>query len=119
MNSEVSMSMTREDRILQLPFFQDKRDLAQQIINIEQQEHRYLPNQFAIKQVPPYTFGDKRVVIGRIHEFYFIGIDNGDNWRHQVFADVIKCRSFFIGLPGITDQQLAFWFNNMELLAVS
>ncbi|MGG2092761.1 DUF3964 family protein [Bacillus sp. S13(2024)] len=111
--------MTREERMLQLPFFQDKRELAKQIINIEQQEHRYLPNQFAIKQVPPYTFGDKQVVIGRIHEFYFIGIYNSNGWKYQAFADVMKCRSFFIGLSGITEQQLAFWFNNLELLAVS
>ncbi|MGG2066239.1 DUF3964 family protein [Bacillus sp. S14(2024)] len=111
--------MTREEKIFQLSFFQDKRELAKQIINIEQQEHRYLPNQFAIKQVPPYTFGDKQVVIGRIHEFYFIGIYNSNGWKYQAFADVMKCRSFFIGLSGITEQQLAFWFNNLELLAVS
>lgn len=119
MNSEVSTSMTREERILQLPFFQDKRELAQQIVNIEQQEGKYLPNQFVIKQVPPYTFGEKQAVIGRVHEFYFIGIYGGYKWKYQAFADVIQCRSFFIGLPGIIDQQLAFWFNNLELLAVS
>lgn len=111
--------MTREERMLQLPFFQDKQELAGQIINIEQQEHRYLPNQFAIKQVPPYTFGEKQVVIGRIDEFYFIGIYNNNQWKYQAFADMMKCRSFFIQLPEITDQQLAFWFNNIELLAVS
>ncbi|MDC2865763.1 DUF3964 family protein [Bacillus sp. BP-3] len=111
--------MTREQRILLLPFFKDKRGLAEQIMNIEQQEHQYLPNQFEIKQVPPYTFGDKQVVIGRIHEFYFIGIYKDNGWKYQAFTDVIKCRSFFIGLSGITDQQLAFWFNNIELLAVS
>ncbi|MFZ3195442.1 MAG: DUF3964 family protein, partial [Bacillus mycoides] len=35
---------------------------------------------------------------------------------YQLFKDEMKCREFFVMLPDITDQQLAFWFNNIELL---
>ncbi|ABS21688.1 DUF3964 family protein [Bacillus cytotoxicus] len=111
--------MTRQERILQLPFFQDKPELAKQIIKIEQEEHRYLPDQFEIKKIPPYTFGERQAVIGRIHEFYFVGIYSENNWKYQAFTDVMKCREFFINLSSITEQQLAFWFNNIELLAAS
>ncbi|AWC28307.1 MULTISPECIES: DUF3964 family protein [Bacillus cereus group] len=108
--------MTRQERILQLPFFQDKQELAQQIIQFERTEHIYLPDQFIIKQVPPYTFGEKKAAIGRIHEFYFVGICRENQWKYQAFKDEMKCREFFVSLPNITDQQLAFWFNNIELL---
>lgn len=111
--------MTRQERILQVPFFQDKRELAQQIIKLEQEEQCYLPDQFAIKKVPPYSFGEKQAIIGRIHEFYFIGIIDGDREKYQAFANEMKCREFFITLPNITDQQMAFWFNNIEMLAAA
>ncbi|MEI4613516.1 DUF3964 family protein [Bacillus cereus] len=84
--------MTRQERILQLPFFENKRELAEQVLKIEREEHVYLPDQFEIKQVPPYSFGEKQAIIGRIHEFYFISVGSD------------------------TDQQIAFWFNNIELL---
>lgn len=111
--------MTRQERILQLPFFQDKQELAKQVFKLEQEEQRYLPDQFAIKHVPPYTFGDKRAAMGRIHEFYFVSIYSKGTWKYQAFSNEMKCREFFIMLPNITDQQLAFWFNNIELLNVA
>ncbi|WP_369900235.1 DUF3964 family protein [Bacillus manliponensis] len=111
--------MTRQERILQAPFFQDKQELAKQIIRLEQEEHSYLPNQFEIKKVPPYSFGDKQAVIGRIHEFYFVGIIDGKREKYQAFANEMKCREFFVMLPNVTDQQLAFWFNNIEMLAAA
>lgn len=45
--------MTRQERILQLPFFENKRELAEQVLKMEREEHVYLPDQFEIKQVPP------------------------------------------------------------------
>ncbi|PFJ17231.1 hypothetical protein COD67_02285 [Bacillus cereus] len=111
--------MTRQERILQLPFFRDKQELAQQVLQLEQEERLYLPDQFTIKQVPPYSFGEKKAAIGRIHEFYFVSICSGNTWKYQVFKDEMKCREFFISLPEVTDQQLAFWFNNMELLKLA
>ena len=44
--------MTRQERILQLPFFENKRELAEQVLKMEREEHVYLPDQFEIKQVP-------------------------------------------------------------------
>ena len=41
---------------------------------MEREEHVYLPDQFEIKQVPPYSFAEKEAIIGRIHEFYFVSI---------------------------------------------
>ncbi|CAM4368289.1 hypothetical protein BAMA_14630 [Bacillus manliponensis] len=111
--------MTRHERILQTPFFQDKQDLAKQIIKLEQEEHCYLPDQFAVKTVPPYAFGEKQAIIGRVHEFYFIGLVSKGHTKYQVFANEMKCREFFIMLPSIKEQQMAFWFNNIELLSVS
>ncbi|MCU5241359.1 DUF3964 family protein [Bacillus cereus] len=109
--------MTRQERILQLPFFENKRELAEQVLKIEREEHVYLPDQFEIKQVPPYSFGEKQAIIGRIHEFYFISVGSSDSvWKYQLFKDEMKCREFFVMLPNITDQQIAFWFNNIELL---
>ncbi|MCP8968852.1 DUF3964 family protein [Ectobacillus ponti] len=110
--------MQRAERIRSLPFFQDKEGLARQIIRLEQEENMYLPNEFAIKQVPPYDFDGKEAVIGRIHDFYYIGIQNGSgSWKYQAFASEIKCKEFFINLPDITDRQLAFWLHNIEMLS--
>ncbi|QUG83450.1 DUF3964 domain-containing protein [Bacillus nitratireducens] len=39
-----------------------------------------------------------------------------ENEKEQLFKDEMKCREFFVMLPDIMDQQLAFWFNNIELL---
>ncbi|MFX3622719.1 MAG: DUF3964 family protein [Ectobacillus sp.] len=109
--------VAREERIMNVPFLQDKRELAQQIIAFEKKLHTYLPNQFEIKQVPPYEFGERKAVIGRIHSFYFIGIFQNETWKYQAFENEMKCKEFFIALPGIDDKQVAFWFNNIELLA--
>ncbi|MFB5545572.1 DUF3964 family protein [Bacillus cereus] len=110
---------TRQERILQLPFFENKRELAEQVLKMEREEHIYLPVQFEIKQVPPYSFGEKQSIIGRIHEFYFVSVGSEGEWKYQLFKDEMKCREFFITLSGITDQQIAFWFNNIELLKSS
>ncbi|AJH84232.1 MULTISPECIES: DUF3964 family protein [Bacillus cereus group] len=110
---------TRQERILQLPFFENKRELAEQVLKMEREEHIYLPDQFEIKQVPPYSFGEKQTIIGRIHEFYFVSVGSEGEWKYQLFKDEMKCREFFITLSGITDQQIAFWFNNIELLKSS
>ncbi|MGR5880495.1 DUF3964 family protein [Bacillus pacificus] len=42
-----------------IAFFENKRDLAEQVLKMEREEHVYLPDQFEIKQVPPYSFGEK------------------------------------------------------------
>ncbi|MDG4656203.1 DUF3964 family protein [Ectobacillus antri] len=107
---------TREERILSLPFFQDKQLLAKQIIQFEKETGVYLPNQFEVKQIPPYEFGERKAVIGRVHAFYFIGICKEGVWQYQAFANEMKCKEFFIALPG-EDKELAFWLNNIELLA--
>ncbi|MFD3445997.1 DUF3964 family protein [Microbacteriaceae bacterium 4G12] len=111
--------MTREEKIFNLPFFQDKRDLARQVLHFEQTLHTYLPNEFEIKQIPPYDFGEKQAALGRIAHFYFIGICNQEQegWKYQAFENEMKCKEFFINLPNIDEKQLAFWFNTMELLA--
>ncbi|MET1123349.1 DUF3964 family protein, partial [Priestia megaterium] len=54
--------MTRQERILQLPFFENKRELAEQVLKMEREEHIYLPDQFEIKQVPAYSFGEKQSI---------------------------------------------------------
>lgn len=108
----------RGERIYNLPFFQDKRQLAKQILAFEREHHTYLPNEFEIKRVPPYEFGEQKAVIGRIHQFYFIGISNsGAEWKYQAFENEMKCKEFFIQLPHINDKQLAFWLSNIELLS--
>lgn len=63
--------MTRQERILQLPFFENKRELAEQVLKIEREEHVYLPDQFEIKQVPPYSFGEKQAIIGKYTRVLF------------------------------------------------
>ena len=86
--------MTRQERILQLPFFENKRELAEQVLKMEREEHVYLPDQFEIKQVPPYSFAEKKAIIGRIHEFYFVSVGNDGAWKYQLFKDEMKCREF-------------------------
>lgn len=108
---------TREERIFSLPFFQDKQQLAHQIITFEKEAHTYLPNQFEVKQIPPYEFGERKAMIGRVHSFYFIGIFQQEAWKYQAFENEMKCKEFFIGLASIDDKQLAFWLHNIELLA--
>ncbi len=51
--------MTRQERVLQLPFSKINRELAEQVLKMEREEHVYLPDQFEIKQVPQYSFGEK------------------------------------------------------------
>ncbi|MGR5880496.1 DUF3964 family protein [Bacillus pacificus] len=58
----------------------------------------------------------KQAIIGRIHEFYFVSVGSEGEWKYQLFKDEMKCREFFVTLPDIADQQIAFWFNNIELL---
>ncbi len=62
---------------------------------MEREEHVYLPDQFEIKQVPPYSFGEKQAIIGRIHEFYFVSVGSEGEWKYQLFKDEMKCREFF------------------------
>ena len=108
----------REERIYNVPFFQDKQQLVKQILTFEREKQIYLPNEFEIKHVPPYEFGEQKAMIGKIYQFYFIGISNsGSGWKYQAFEDEMKCKEFFIQLPNIDDKQLAFWLNNIELLS--
>ena len=59
---------------------------------MEREEH--VPDQFEIKQVPPYSFAEKEAIIGRIHEFYFVSIGSDGAWKYQLFKDEMKCREF-------------------------
>lgn len=79
-----------------IAFFENKRELAEQVLKIEREEHVYLPDQFEIKQVPPYSFGEKQAIIGRIHEFYFISVGSDSVWKYQLFKDEMKCREFLL-----------------------
>lgn len=63
---------------------------------MEREEHVYLPDQFEIKQVPPYSFGEKQAIIGRIHEFYFVSVGSDGVWKYQLFKDEMKCREFLL-----------------------
>lgn len=108
---------TREESIRTLAFFEDKQQLADQIISIEERTQKYLPNQFSIKQIPPYEIGDRKVAMGRIHEFYYLGMMKADEpWKYQGFESTSKFKEFFINLPEMDQKELAFWFNNIELL---
>src|SRR5699024_7297566 len=109
--------LTREEMIKSLPFFMEKQQLAEQIILLEQRTGNYLPNEFQIKRIPPYEIGERMVVIGRIYDYYFLGITRHDtDWKYQAFENEGKCKEFFIHLPNMEQADLAFWLNNIEML---
>lgn len=112
--------MKRAENIKSLAFFSDKPILAEQIIALEKKDGDYLPNQFAIKQIPHFEIGERKVSIGKVHQFYYIGIKSSDaDWRYQAFESESKCKEFFIQLPDMERKDLAFWLNNVETLAMS
>lgn len=89
--------------------------LAEQIIALEEKTGKYLPNQFAIKQVPSFEVGERKVSIGKIHDFYFLGIKRPDiDWKYQAFETQSKCKAFFTLLPSMEERELAFWLNTIE-----
>lgn len=107
--------ITRAESIKSLQFFLNKPTLAEQIIALEEKTGNYLPNQFAINQVPSFEIGERKVSIGKIHGFYFLGIKRPDiDWKYQAFENQSKCKEFFIQLPNIEERDLAFWLNTME-----
>ncbi|MDR4162748.1 DUF3964 domain-containing protein, partial [Bacillus paranthracis] len=51
----------------------------------------------------------KQAIIGRIHEVYLVSVGTEGAWKYQLFRDDSQCREFFVTLPYIAAQQLAFW----------
>ncbi len=103
--------------MMALEFFMNKPMLAEQIISLEEKLGSYLPNQFSIKKIPDFEIGERKVRIGKIHEFYFIGIKRPEiDWRYQAFENQSKCKEFFIQLPKMDERDIAFWLNNIETL---
>lgn len=110
--------MTREESIKRLTFFEDKPGLAEQILRLEKQEQVFLPNQFEIKQTSGYEIGEKIVLLGRLENFYFIGIKTTDAslYQCQAFVGEASTKAFFVNLPDIEKELMAFWLNEVELV---
>ena len=99
--------MTRQERILQLPFFENKRELAEQVLKMEREEHVYLPINLKLSKCPRIHF-EKKAIIGRIHEFYFVSVGNDGAWKYQLFKDEMKCREFLLHYQALQISKLRF-----------
>ncbi|AHI55203.1 DUF3964 family protein [Listeria ivanovii] len=110
--------MGRMENIKNLAFFEDKPNLAEQILALEKREQLFLPNEFEIRQTTGYQIGEKEVILGRLESFYFLalkGIEE-DTYRSQAFASEADAKAFFVHLPEMENELVAFWLNEVELV---
>lgn len=108
---------TREEKIINNEFFKDKEDLAKLIIDFENMGKGFLPNNPTYKLSPPQKINETQIHIGRIQDFYYLAIQNDNGFvQHQLFENESNCKQFFIKFDELTDKQLAFWLNQIELL---
>ncbi|EQC0676380.1 DUF3964 family protein [Listeria innocua] len=110
--------MGRMENIKNLAFFEDKPGLAEQILMLEKKEQLFLPNEFEIRQTVGYEIGDKEVILGRLESFYFLALKSvkEDNYRSQAFASEADAKAFFVHLPEMENELIAFWLNEVELV---
>lgn len=109
---------TREEKILNNEFFADKQDLAKQIIDFENLGKGFLPNTPTYKISPIQEINETQINIGRIHDYYYLAIKNKNgSAKHQLFENESNCKQFFIKFDELSEKQLAFWLNQIELLA--
>ncbi|HBL5893443.1 TPA: DUF3964 family protein [Listeria monocytogenes] len=110
--------MGRIENIKNLAFFEDKPGLAEQIIMLEKKTQLFLPNEFEIRQTVGYEIGDKEVILGRLESFYFLALKGvgENNYRSQAFASEADAKAFFVHLPEMENELVAFWLNEVELV---
>lgn len=110
--------MGRMENIKNLAFFEDKPGLAEQILALEKQEQIFLPNEFEIRQTVAYQIGEKEVILGRLESFYFLGLKGVEEsvYRSQAFASEADAKAFFVHLPEMENELVAFWLNEVELV---
>ncbi|PZG44279.1 DUF3964 family protein [Listeria ivanovii] len=109
--------MGRMENIKNLAFFEDKPNLAEQILALEKREQLFLPNEFEIRQTTGYQIGEKEVILGRLESFYFLALKGiEDTYRSQAFASEADAKAFFVHLPEMENELVAFWLNEVELV---
>ncbi|ALQ15805.1 DUF3964 domain-containing protein [Listeria monocytogenes] len=110
--------MGRMENIKNLAFFEDKPGLAEQILMLEKKTQLFLPNEFEIRQTVGYEIGEKEVILGRLESFYFLALKSvgEDSYRSQAFASEADAKAFFVHLPEMENELVAFWLNEVELV---
>lgn len=108
----------REKIITESDFFKDKGNLAKEIVNLEKKTKVYLPNNFDIRIKQNYQSGGRDISIGRLHSFYFFGLNSKEGqWKYQVFENEKKFKEFFVNLPNMEEKDISFWFREIKKLA--
>lgn len=117
----------REEIILSNEFFVNKQDLAKQIIDFEKNGRGFLPNQPERSHLE-FSLNGKNIILGKIHNFYYLGIGNPetDEWNYDAFYNKSNCIQFFVNNfekikenseeaeHDEVNRQKAFWLNQIE-----
>jgi hypothetical protein len=86
-------------------------------VNIAEKELKIkIPTKCYFYITCPYLWGNIRFDMGKIHNFYLLGMELPDgNWRYEIFKNKNLLRMFFT--KNIPDTlQKSFWYREVELL---
>lgn len=107
----------RVDKLNQVEFFKDMPGLALEMATLEKKVGYRLPLEFEVTLLPQYTIGERHVLLGKIHDYFAIGITKVDGtWIYKAFENKYALKLFFTSLDGMDRKDLSYWFREMELL---
>lgn len=120
----------RASLLLSVDYFKDKLSLVEEILKVEQVQGMKFPTQIQIKELPIIDFGEQRIHIGKLENFYFFRMifKNGAE-KSELFDSQQKIKLFFSkmdieGKITIIDENhvereeeiIPFWINRISQL---
>jgi len=114
----MEMIHERIDFLNQVAFFNERKGLAQAIVYVEKKTGIKLPTEFKVTLMPSYKIGHNEVTLGRIHTYYFFGLEIHGIVNYQAFENKKTLKLFFTQMEGLEREDLAFWLREIDDIPV-
>lgn len=99
------------------PFFKKFPSLVVTILDYEIKTGIKLPNSFDFTPMDMYHFGDRSIMLAKLHNFYILGFDFEDGfWEFSAFPSKQEMKLFFGYMEGLDPQDLAYWIRQIDAI---
>lgn len=107
----------RIKRFNQVEFFSERPGLAEKICELEKKLGYKMPLTFEVTLMPKYTIGEREIVLGKIHEYFLLGVSMKDGqFIYEIFENKRMLKYFFTTLNGLDSRDLAYWLKEVEAI---
>ena len=115
MDSTQALIKERIAAFCEHPFFKQYPSLVVAILDCEIKTGVKLPNSFELIQMPIYQFGERSIMLARLHHFFIFGFDFDDGyWEFSAFPSKPEMKLFFTQMEGLDREHLAYWLRQID-----